>query len=74
MIWVEYILSCHLIYYEILKNLLNILNIYHYVQACRLFRIANEAKAFAHKTAAEAWARTEMALSSKFSTLSFYIF
>ena len=54
------------------ENFLNILNIFLYIQACRLFRIANEAKAFAHKTAAEAWARTEMALSGKFSI--FFLF
>ena len=54
------------------ENLLDILNIFLYIQACQLFRIANEAKAFAHKTAAEAWARTEMALSGKFSI--FYLF
>ena len=54
------------------ENLLNILNTFLYIQACQLFRIANEAKAFAHKTAAEAWAQTEMALSGKFSI--FYLF
>ena len=56
------------------ENLLDILNIFIYIQACRLFRIANEAKAFAHKTAAEAWARTEMALSGKFSIFYLFIF
>ena len=56
------------------QNLLNILNTFLYIQACQLFRIANEAKAFVHKTAAEAWARTEMAPSGKFSIFYFIEF
>ena len=45
---------------------------YIFFQACRLFRIANEAKAFTHKTAAEAWAHTEMALLGNYNFLILY--
>ena len=56
------------------RNFLNVLKIFLYIQACRLCRIANEAKVFAHKTAAEAWAQTEMALSGKLAFSFFFIF